>query len=111
MERCAVEGSDLTSGWGRFWDGIAASAPDSERQGGTKIFHLEQPVMDAPAQTMQLRQLGGGVAVPDRVKSPDDIAPLFSCIMAFTAATTPRRQKENTIYESAYADGSTLVFV
>lgn len=111
VERCAVEGSDLTSGWGRFWDGIAASSPESERQGGTKIYHLEQPVMDAPAQTMQLRQLGGGVAVPDRVKSPDDIAPLFACIMAFTAATTPRRQKENTIYESAYADGSTLVFV
>ena len=109
VERCAVEGSDLTAGWGRFYDGVAANAP--EGNGGTRIYHLEQPVMDVPAETMQTRQLGGGVSIPDRSKSPDDIAPLFACIMAFTAATTPRRQKENMIYPSAYAEGGTLVFV
>ena len=108
IERVAVEGSDLPSGWGRFWDGIAACAPNSQR-GGTKIYHLPQPVMDTPAKTMQTRQLGGGAEVPDRMKSPDDIAPLFACIMAFTAATMVSKEKPK-MYESAYASGSTLVF-
>ena len=108
IERVAVEGSDLPSGWGRFWDGIAACAPNSQR-GGTKIYHLPQPVMDTPAKTMQTRQLGGGAEVPDRMKSPDDIAPLFACIMAFTAATMVSKEKQK-MYESAYASGSTLVF-
>jgi hypothetical protein len=59
---------------------------------------------------MQIRQMGGGAAVPDRVTSPDDIAPLFACIMAFTAAT--RVQREQTkVYESAYANGASLMFV
>ena len=79
-------------------------------RGGVRIFHLPQPVMDMPAKTMQTRQLGGGAEVPDRMKSPDDIAPLFACIMAFTAATTPNR-KENKVYESAYANGAELMFV
>ena len=66
--------------------------------------------MDAPAKTMQIRQMGGGAEVPDRVKSPDDIAPLFACIMAFTAATLVNK-KESKIYESAYASGAPLMFV
>jgi hypothetical protein len=109
VERYAVEGSELAAGWGRFWDGVAASDPALPR-GGTKIFHLKQPILDTPAQTMQVRQMGGGVALPDRRKSPDDIAPLFACIMAFTAAI--RTEKEgNKIYESAYArEGYELVF-
>lgn len=109
IERFAIEGSDLSASWGRFWDGVAASDPKTKR-GGTKIFHLQQPVLDAPAKTMQLRQMGGGVALPDRRKSPDDIAPLFACIMAFAAAT--KTEKENTkTFESAYArEGYSLVF-
>ena len=113
VERIAIEGSDLPSGWGRFWDGIAASAPVTAGQaprGGVRIFHLPQPVMDAPAKTMQVRQLGGGAEVPDRVKSPDDIAPLFACVMAFTAASMPKKDKTK-VYESAYANGATLMFV
>ena len=113
VERMAVEGSDLPSGWGRFWDGIAASAPvipGEVPRGGARIFHLPQPVMDAPAKTMQVRQLGGGAEVPDRVKSPDDIAPLMACIMAFTAASMPSKEKTK-VYESAYANGATLMFV
>ena len=112
IERVAVEGSDLPSGWGRFWDGIAASAPvtpGGASRGGVRIFHLPQPVMDTPAKTMQVRQLGGGAEVPDRVKSPDDIAPLFACIMAFTAATIPKEKTK--VYESAYANGAALMFV
>lgn len=109
VERYAIEGSDLASGWGRFWDGIAASDPAQPR-GGAKIFHLQQPILDTPAKTMQIRQMGGGVALPDRRKSPDDIAPLFACIMAFTAATKIEKEN-NKIYESAYArEGYSLVF-
>ncbi len=112
IERVAVEGPDLPTGWGRFWDGIAASAPvmpGETPRGGVRIFHLPQPVLDAPAKTMQIRQMGGGAEVPDRVKSPDDIAPLFACIMAFTAATMVTKEK-NKMYESAYASGSSLIF-
>jgi hypothetical protein len=71
---------------------------------------LPQPVIDAPARTMQIRQMGGGAEVPDRMKSPDDIAPLFACIMAFTAATMISKEKSK-VYESSYANGNTLIFV
>lgn len=113
VERMSIEGSDLPTGWGKFWDGVAAAVPavpGETARGGVRIYHLPQPLIDTAAKTMQIRQMGGGAAVPDRVKSPDDIAPLFACIMAFTAAT--RVQREQTkVYESAYANGSTLLFV
>ena len=113
VERCAIEGQDLPTGWGRFWDGIAASAPlnpGETARGGARIYHLPQPVLDAPAKTMQLRNLGGGTDLPDRVKSPDDISPLFACIAAFSAASAPKRENQKT-YESAYAKGVDVIFV
>lgn len=111
VERFAVEGGDLTAGWGRFWDAIASMKPDKEDKAkGVSIYHLPQPVLDTPAKTMQLRQIGNGLEIPDRVKSPDDISPLFACIMAFSAATT-KPKEEKKIYESAYAKGAGLVFV
>ena len=100
VNRMSIEGGDLPAGWGRFFDGVS----------NNKIFHLPQPVMDMAAKTMQMRNLGGGVELPDRVKSPDDIAPLYCCIMAF-AACTRLSQKEKKIYESSYAQGSSLMFV
>lgn len=103
VERCAIEGPDLTNGWTRFYDAIVTN-------GGGKIYHLPQPVLDTPAKTMQLRQMGGGVSLPDRTKSPDDIAPLFACVMAFTAASRPT-QAGRKIYESAYSNGAELVFI
>lgn len=106
--RMPIEGGDLTAGWGRFWDGIAAHDPENVR-GGMKIFHLPQPVLDAPGKTMQLRQLGGGVELPDRVKSPDDPSPLIACFVAFSAAT--QMAKEKKVYASSYAQGNKLVFV
>lgn len=108
INRMAIEGGELTAGWGRFWDGIAANDPESER-GGMKIFHLPQPVLDAPGKTMQLRKLGGGVELPDRVKSPDDPSPMIACFVAFTAATQIQRN-EKKIYESTYASGGSLMF-
>ena len=108
VNRYAIEGTELSASWGRFWDGIAANEPESVR-GGMKIFHLSQPVLDAPAKTMQLRNLGGGVELPDRIKSPDDPSPMIACFVAFAAATQTRRQ-EKKIYESSYAQGGTLMF-
>lgn len=108
--RIPIEGPELTNGWGRFWDGIAANAPDSQR-GGIRIFHLQQPILDLPGKTMQLRNIGGGLELPDRVKSPDDIAPLFACFVAFAAATKINTTKETKIYESAYAQGAELIFI
>lgn len=109
VERMAIEGPDLTNGWARFYDAVCAALPD--RGGGARIYHLPQPVLDMPAKTMQLRQMGGGIELPDRVKSPDDIAPLFACIMAFSAATRPELESGKKIYESAYADGAPLIFI
>lgn len=109
VERVAIGGPNLTNGWGRFWDAVAVFSPD-EKRGGTRIYHLPQPVMDAPAKTMQLRNIGGGVELPDRIKSPDDIAPLYACIMAYTGATLATKDKSK-IYQSAYAQGSALAFV
>ena len=106
IERIGIEGADLSNGWGRFYDGVAACLPDRQ---GVRIHHLPQPVMDTPGHTMQLKQMGGGVQLPDRIKSPDDIAPLFACIMAFTAASKPAGG--GRIYESAYAGGASLTFI
>lgn len=110
VNRMAIGGGELSAGWGRFWDGIAASEPGSGRE-GKKIYHLPQPVMDGPAKTMQLRALGGGVELPDRRKSPDDPSPIIACFVAFAAATMARKQEEKKIYESSYANGGSLIFV
>ena len=109
INRFAIGGGELSAGWGRFWDGIAAGEPGSMRE-GKRIYHLPQPVLDGPAKTMQLRALGGGVELPDRKKSPDDPSPMIACFVAFAAATMTRKQ-EKKIYESTYANGSTLMFV
>ena len=107
IERVGIEGPELTNGWGRFFDGVCAHLPDRE---GAKIYHLPQPVMDTPGKTMQLKQMGGGIKLPDRIKSPDDIAPLFACIAAFAASTKPAEASKK-IYESAYENGSDLTFI
>ncbi len=109
INRMPIEGGELSASWGRFWDAVAANEPESNR-GGLKIFHLSQPVLDAPAKTMQLRALGGGVELPDRIKSPDDPSPMIACFVAFAAATQMKRQ-DKKIYESSYANGNTLMFV
>ena len=110
MERRQQGGSDLTAGWNRFWDAIAACAPNDPR-GGVKCYHLPQPPLDAPGRTCQLRNLGGGTMLPDRTKSPDDIAPLMACAMAYASATQQMQKKEKKIYESAYASGNSLIFI
>lgn len=110
ITRMAQGGPDLSAGWTRFWDAIAACAPDEVPRGGIKCYHLPQPILDTPGRTCQLRNLGGGVQLPDRGKSPDDIAPLMACAMAYAAATQITK-KEKKVYESAYASGGGLMFI
>ncbi len=107
VNRIPIEGSDLTAGWGRFYDAIVANGDES--MGGIRVFHLQQPVLDLPAKTMQMRNIGGGIELPNREKSPDDIAPLFACFAAFAAATQVK--KDTKIYASAYAQGASVLFV
>lgn len=108
INRIPIEGSELTAGWGRFYDAVIANGDES--RGGVRVYHLQQPVLDLPAKTMQLRNIGGGIELPDRTKSPDDIAPLFACFCAFAAATKVQKD-EKKIYASAYANGAQVVFV
>ena len=110
VERMAQGGSDLTSGWDRFYDAVAACSPDNAR-GGIKVFHLPQPVLDAPGRTCQMRNLGGGVMLPNRIKSPDDIAPLMACAMAFAGSTMINKKEEKKIHDSVYAQGASIFFV
>lgn len=108
ITRMAQGGPDLSAGWNRFFDAVAACSPEDHR-GGVKVYHLPQPALDTPGRTCQLRNLGGGIMLPDRVKSPDDIAPLMACAMAYAGATQITKQKK--VYESSYASGADLVFV
>ena len=108
IERMAQEGPDLSNGWNRFYDAISACAPDN--RGGVKCYHLPQPILDTVGRTCQLRNLGGGIMLPDRNKSPDDIDPLMSCAMAFASATMVTK-KEKKVYESSYASGSSILFI
>ena len=109
IERIPIEGKELTNGWGRFWDAVVANSPD-EKRGGVRVYHLAQPILELPAKTMQMRNIGGGIELPDRTKSPDDIAPLFACFAAFAAAT--KIEVDDTkVYESAYANGADVIFV
>lgn len=103
VNRIPIEGGDLTAGWGRFYDAIIGT-------GSIRVYHLQQPVLELPAKTMQLRNIGGGIELPDRTKSPDDIAPLFACFMAFSAATKIQKE-EKKIYASAYAAGASVTFI
>ena len=107
--RMAQGGPNLSAGWNRFYDAVAACAPEDQR-GGVKVYHLPQPALDTPGRTCQLRNLGGGIMLPDRVKSPDDIAPLMACVMAYAGATMIHTQ-EKKIYESSYASGASLLCI
>lgn len=109
ITRLAQGGPDLSAGWARFYDAIAACAPEDHR-GGVKCYHLPQPALDAPGRTCQMRNLGGGIMLPDRTKSPDDISPLMACAMAYAAATMIKKT-EKKIYSSTYASGGGLTFI
>lgn len=109
ITRLAQGGPELSAGWNRFYDAISACVPDAGR-GGVKCYHLPQPALDTPGRTCQMRNLGGGIMLPDRMRSPDDISPLMACAMAYAGATMINR-KERKIYSSVYASGGSLTFI
>lgn len=109
ITRMSQEGPELSAGWNRFYDAVAACTPRDQR-GGVKVYHLPQPALDTPGRTCQLRNLGGGIMLPDRVKSPDDISPLMAVAMAYAGATMITK-KEKKLYESSYASGGSLTFI
>lgn len=109
VKRMAQEGPDLSAGWNRFYDAVAACSPTDNR-GGVKVFHVPQPALDTPGRTCQMRNLGGGIMLPDRIKSPDDISPLMAVAMAYAGATQITKQ-EKKIHQSSYASGGSLLFV
>lgn len=109
IKRMAQEGPDLSAGWNRFYDAVAACTPTDNRR-GVKVFHVPQPVLDTPGRTCQMRNLGGGIMLPDRIKSPDDISPLMAVAMAYAGATQIAKQ-EKKIYQSTYASGNSLLFI
>ena len=116
INRYSIEGQDLSDGWNRFYDGIIAIQSDekddkSDNSSVIKIYHMEQPILDRVAKTMQLKKLGNGIFLPDRMRSPDDIGPLFACIMAYTAATLQKQVESKKIYQSAYNGTYTLDFI
>ena len=108
ITRFAQEGPELSAGWNRFFDAVSRCAPDNHST-GVKVYHLPQPALDTPGRTCQLRSLGGGIMLPDRMKSPDDISPLMAVAMSYAAAT--QINKQTKIYESAYAHGAGPAFV
>lgn len=108
ITRMSQEGPELSAGWNRFYDAVAACAPQDHR-GGVKVYHLPQPALDTPGRTCQLRNLGGGIMLPDRLKSPDDIGPLMAAAMAYAGAT--QITQKTKVYESSYANGASLVFI
>lgn len=107
VERYAIEGSDLTGGFGRFYDAVASLSPENPR-GGMHVYHVEQPVLDECAATAQLKNMGAGTMVIDRLKSPHDVAPLQACVCAYSAMTMKSKEK---VYESSYANDVKLAFI
>lgn len=94
------EGSDLGAWAGRFYDAVAASAPDTDSD-AAPLVHITQPVLDKCAMTAQKKRIGDGAFIWDRRASRDDISPLVACSMAYGAATA--QPKASNIHESAYA--------
>lgn len=102
-------GTNLTSCFGRFWDAIAASDPESGIR-AAQCFHRPQPDLDMAAGIAVQKPLRDGEWVFDRNKSPGDISALCACVMAFGAATISDDKSKKPL-PSAYNDEHALVYV
>lgn len=107
-----IGGGELTASCGRFWDSVAASAPESEEEGkvydAVRVMHRPQPALDNAARTAATRPLGDGAWAWDRGRSPEDISALVACNMAFGLATQIDKKKP---FVSAYSAEHGLMFV
>lgn len=107
-EAVEVEGRELAGWCGRLWDGIAACG-DGGVSDAVPVMHRPQPALDAAAKVAAVKPLGDGAWVFDRSRSPEDVAPLMACAMAFGLASTPREKPK--VIESAYTATRGLMFV
>lgn len=98
VDAFACEGRNLSAWSGRFWDAVAASAPES-RIDSEPVYHLDQPVLNTAAKCAAIKPLGDGAWCFDRTKSPEDIAPLMACVMAFGLATEHTEDDSRSAYE------------
>jgi len=96
------------AGWcGRFYDAVAASAPDTEID-AVPVYHITQPALDLAANIAATRPMGDGAWAWDRNKSMEDISPLVAATMALGAATQIDAEKPK-LYDSVYEDRGVLV--
>lgn len=98
VHRC--EGRELAAWCGRIWRAVAASSPD---EGGlsdaTRVMHRPQEVLDVAAKVAATSPMGDGAWAWSRRTSPEDIAPLVACTMAFGLASTPAEPGRESVYE------------
>lgn len=114
IEAHPIGGANLTACCGRFWDSVAASAPESEdpdevAYDAVRVTHRPQPTLDAAARVAATRPLGDGAWAWDRGRSPEDISPLVACTMAFGLATSVDEIKKPI--KSAYSAERGVMFV
>lgn len=107
LDLVPVEGRDLGSYCGRFYDGVAACIDASD---AVPIYHRPQPILDEAADVAQKRGAGDSAWYWDRQSSSIDIAPLVACTMAFGLATMGRTETRTT-YESAYSEARGLLVI
>lgn len=98
LEVIECVGRDLAIWCGRFWDGIAVSAPGSELD-AVPIVHRPQPILDLAANVAVTKPLGDGAWAWNRDKSSEDISPLVACTMAHGLATRVEVQEKTSAYE------------
>lgn len=96
------QGAQLGIASGRIWDMTAAHVG---AQGGARVWHRPQPVLDVAAAVAVTKPIGGGVWLWDRVKSPADCAPL----VAVTGALWDASRVEEKQFISAYEDSDLMV--
>lgn len=81
VELVETVGRDVAAGCGVLWDAVvAALSPDAD---AVRVYHRPQPVLDAAADTARTKSAGDGAWMWDRRNSPDDIAPLVACTLAY----------------------------
>lgn len=108
LEPTAWEGAELAGWHGLVYDLVRAGAPDEapadetpkKRRKRVRISHGEQPVLDVAAQSAAVTPLGDGGWAVDRVKSPNDAAPLMAFIAAVGLLLTDPAPADESAYES-----------
>jgi hypothetical protein len=102
LEHVHVErwgGADLGNATATFFDLVEASAMDDD---GTRhgLCHLPAPALEVAAATAVTRTLDGGGMVWDRIRSPEDAAPIIAATVAVWLLTRPAPPPQRSAYDS-----------